>query len=130
MPMRQTSNEVMLDSCNLWLVDERLAFHDYLASDKTVNAMPVTDSKSTREPDIVSLNVYDNPVLTSDTPTAPFASLTVVEIKRPMRNDASLGDDKDPVEQCLGYLERIRKGKVTTSAGRPIPNAAQLPGFC
>lgn len=130
MPMRKTSKDVMLDSCNLWLVDERLAFHDYLASDKTINAMPITDSKSTKEPDILSLNVYDNPILTSDTPTAPFASLTVVEIKRPMRDNAALGEDRDPVEQCLGYLQRIREGRVTTSAGRPIPNATQLPGFC
>jgi hypothetical protein len=130
MPMRQTSKDVMFDSCNLWLVDERLAFHDYLASDKTINAMPITDSKSTKEPDIVSLNIYDNPILTSDSPTAPFASLTVVEIKRPMRDDAEPGEERDPVEQCLGYLERIREGNVTTSLGRPIPNAAQLPGFC
>lgn len=130
MPMRQTSKDVMFDSCNLWLVDERLAFHDYLASDKTIKSMPITGSESTKEPDLVSLNVYDNPILTSDTPTAPFATLTVVEIKRPMRDDAAAGEDKDPVEQCLGYLERIREGKVRTSTGRPIPNAAQLPGFC
>ena len=51
MPMRQTSDDVMFESCNLWLVDERLAFHDYLASDKTINSMPITDSKSTKEPD-------------------------------------------------------------------------------
>ena len=36
MPMRKDSDEVFLDSCNLWLIDERLAFHNYLASDKTL----------------------------------------------------------------------------------------------
>ena len=30
MPMRTDSREVLLDSCNLWIVDERLAFHNYL----------------------------------------------------------------------------------------------------
>jgi len=130
MPMRQTSDDTMYDSCNLWLIDERLAFHDYLASDKTINAMPISDSKSTKEPDILALNVFDNPILASDTSVAPFASLTVIEIKRPMRDDATAGEDKDPVEQCLGYLERIRNNKVTTAAGRPISNASQLPGFC
>jgi hypothetical protein len=33
MPMQKDSDDLMPESCNLWLVDERLAFHDYLASD-------------------------------------------------------------------------------------------------
>ena len=47
-----------------------------------------------------------------------------------MRNDAKAGEDKDPVEQALGYLNRIRKGKVNTSGGRPIPNSDDIPGYC
>ncbi|MCX9063903.1 ATP-binding protein, partial [Citrobacter portucalensis] len=43
MPMRTDSTEVFLDSCNLWLVDERLAFHNYLASDKPLSTMAITD---------------------------------------------------------------------------------------
>ncbi|MFH4268232.1 ATP-binding protein, partial [Acinetobacter baumannii] len=49
MPMQKDSSEVFLDSCNLWLIDERLAFHNYLASDKTINAMPISDSASGKE---------------------------------------------------------------------------------
>lgn len=130
MPMRKDSAEVPLDSCNLWLVDERLAFHDYLASDKPLAAMPITGSASGKEPDIVALNVFDNPVLVSEGSRLPPASLVVVEIKRPMRNDASQGEEKDPIEQALGYLDRIRQGKVTTAEGRPIPNSDNIPGFC
>ncbi|MCB3543135.1 ATP-binding protein, partial [Klebsiella pneumoniae] len=55
MPMRKDSSEVLQDSCNLWLIDERLAFHNYLASDKTLNAMPITGNDSTKEPDLLSL---------------------------------------------------------------------------
>lgn len=40
----------------------------------------------------------------------PLASIVVIEIKRPMRNDAAAGEAKDPIEQALGYLERIRDG--------------------
>lgn len=130
MPMGMTSNDVHFDSCNLWLVDERLAFHDYLASDKTLVSMPVTGCDETREPDIVSLNVYDNPILVSDSTKLPLASLVIVELKRPMRNDAAPGEDKDPIEQALGYLERIRKGQVQTHGGRPIPKSEEIPGFC
>jgi hypothetical protein len=130
MPMRKISNEIRLDSCNLWLIDERLAFHDFLASDKPLSTMEITGSEESKEPDICALNVYDDPILVNDGQNLPLASIVVVEIKRPMRNDAASGEEKDPVEQALGYLDRIRKGEVQTASGRPIPSSADIPGFC
>lgn len=130
MPLRKSSEDILLDSCNLWLVDERLAFHDYLASDKTLQSMPITGSDDTKEPDVVVLNVLDTPILVSEEQAPPLASIVVVEIKRPMRDDARGGEDKDPIEQALGYIERIRDGRVKTRAGRPIPRSETIPGFC
>lgn len=130
MPMRKDSSEVFLDSCNLWLIDERLAFHNYLASDKTINSMPITGNNSTKEPDLLSLRLFDNPLLVNDQTSFPLASITVIEIKRPMRNDMREGEDKDPIDQALSYLERIREGKVTTKSGRPIPGNKDIPGYC
>lgn len=130
MPMRQTSNEIRLDNCNLWLVDERLAFHDFLASDKPLSTMPITDCHDSKEPDICALNVFDEPILVADGQSLPLASIVVIEMKRPMRNDAKAGEEKDPVEQALGYLERIRKGGAKTASGRPIPRSEEIPGFC
>lgn len=130
MPMGKDSNEVFSDEANLWLMDERLAFHNYLGSDKTIHSIPITGCADTKEPDICALNIYDNPLLISDTDILPQASLTIVEIKRPMRDDAREGEDKDPIEQSLDYLERIREGKVTTADGRPIPESRDVPGFC
>lgn len=51
-PMRHTSNDVKFEEMNLWIVDERLAYHQYLASDKTLQSMPVIESNSRKEPDI------------------------------------------------------------------------------
>ncbi len=130
MPMQTVSNEIKFEDSNLWLVDERLAFHNFLASDKTLTSFPITNSDSTKEPDLLGLNVYDNPLLVNDGENLPLASITVVEIKRPMRNDAKAGEEKDPIEQALGYLKRVRNGSVTTEAGRPIPNSVHIPGFC
>ena len=130
MPMVKESTEVHLDSCNLWLVDERLAFHDFLASDKTLASMPITGSSDTKEPDLCSLSVYDNPVLVNEGTQLPLASIVIVEIKRPMRNDATAGEETDPVEQAIGYLNRIRKGKVSTKGGRLIPDSMNIPGYC
>lgn len=130
MPMRKDSSEVLLDSCNLWLIDERLAFHNYLASDKTLNAMPVTGNDSTKEPDLLSLRVFDNPLLVNDQNSFPLASITVVEIKRPMRNDMREGEDKDPIDQALGYVERIREGQAKTKSGLLIPRNQDIPAYC
>ena len=130
MPMQKDSNEIMFDSCNLWLLDERLAFHNYLASDKTLLSMPITGCTETKKPDICGLNVFDNPILVSEGDRLPLASIVVIEIKRPMRNDAVEGEEKDPIEQALGYLDKIRHGTVQTALGRPIPKSENIPGFC
>jgi hypothetical protein len=129
MPMRKTSNDI-LDNSNLWLIDERLAFHDFLASDKPLSSMPIVQTGDAKEPDIVALNVFDSPLLVAEGQRLPLATIVVVEIKRPMRNDAASGEDKDPIEQALGYLDRIRNGQTQTASGRPIPRSDEIPGFC
>lgn len=129
MPMRRDSTQVGMDGSNLWLLDERLAFHDYLASDKALTAVPITGAKGTQEPDILALNVFDNPVLVAEGASLPLASLVIIEIKRPMRDIAD-HPDEDPIEQALRYLERVRDGKVRTATGRPISGSEEVPGFC
>jgi hypothetical protein len=129
-PMGVVSTEVDQLQSNLWLVDERLAFHNYLASDKTLKSMPITDSESTKEPDILALQVYDNPLLVAEGTRLPLASITVIELKRPCRNNASQGEERDPIEQALMYLDRVRKGTMRTESGRPIPDSSDIPGFC
>jgi hypothetical protein len=130
MPMGTTSADGAHRASNLWLVDERLAFHNYLASDKTLHSMPITGSQSTKEPDLLALQMCDTPVLIAEGNTPTWTSLSIIEIKRPMRNDAGPGEQKDPIEQSLDYLRRVREGGVTTAKGRPIPGADRIPGFC
>jgi hypothetical protein len=110
MPMRKTSEDGSPDACNLWVIDEGLAFHNYLASDKPITAMPITGSAEKKEPDLLALRINENPILVSEGGSLPLASITVVEFKRPMRNDAAPGPDKDPLAQALQYLERVREG--------------------
>lgn len=128
MPRRKDSNEVGSDASNLWIIDERLAFHDYLASDKTLKSMPITGSDSTKEPDLLSLRLVDAPVLTAEGENLPLPSINVIEIKRPMRDDASEG--KNPIEQALEYVELVRGGGVKTATGRQIPVSPDQPAFC
>ncbi|HZN18550.1 MAG TPA: hypothetical protein VFB84_10265 [Micromonosporaceae bacterium] len=129
MPLRTTSNDVAPNVCNLWVIDEGLAFHNFLASDKPIRTMPITDSTSKKEPDLLALKVNHGPILVSEGENLPLASIVVVEFKRPARDDAAPGE-KDPLSQALQYLERVREGRVTTASGRPIPRSEQVPGFC
>lgn len=129
-PMHADSNSIPIGKGNLWLIDEELAFHDYLASDKLIMSYPITDATDRQEPDIASLITFDRPVLFAEGSQLPPASIVVVEIKRPMRNDVKSGREHNPIEQALGYLEQIRSGNVVTVLGRPIPKTLEIPGFC
>jgi hypothetical protein len=128
-PMRRTSEDYEFRRENLWLIDERLTFHDFLASDKPLSTMPITEDVSGQEPDVATLRIFDTPFLVAEKGTPP-ASLTVVEIKKPMRAGYVAGKDEksDPILQSLEYLSRLRNG-TSTRRGRPIPNADQIPGF-
>lgn len=130
MPMQIESGDAKAKDANLWLVDEKLAFHDYLASDLPLKSMPISNTESAKEPDLLGLNVYDNPLLIQEGAKLPLATITVVEFKRPMRDDMKEGEEHNPIEQALGYLERIRDGKAQMPNGRLIPNSESIPGFC
>lgn len=138
-PMRNTSDSMSFRTSNLWIIDEKMAFHTFLASDKTLKSMPVFDTTSSLEPDLLicknwGLNdsnekegLSDNPLLVGD--AGDFArprSLCVVEFKRPMRDDYK--DEKDPLDQVLDYFEKIKEGKIIDCTGRPI-NADNVPLF-
>lgn len=125
MPKGLDSTEVGEANSNLWLIDERLALHDYLASDRSMASQLNTELTSQKRSDIDALRFVDKPFLVSDRQEAPFPSLTIIEFKRPM-----LQGGGDLLEQVLGYLNQLRSGSVKTSHGRPIPNADQIMGYC
>ncbi|MCR4564807.1 MAG: hypothetical protein K5651_01815 [Bacteroidales bacterium] len=126
MPRWKDSAHTEYDDMNLWLIDERLAFHNYLASDIPLNQMPITDSNSTLRSDLLSLQVPDAPMLVSER-QLPLSAITVVELKRPMRADT---DKKTPVDQAIDYIDELRSGHLTTAQGRPIQPTENIPAFC
>lgn len=107
---------------NLWLIDDRLAFSHYIASDKRFSAIPITDSESNQRMDLAALKLY----AVGDS-TKP-GELSIVEFKRPGRNDYD--SDENPISQVLDYVEELRNGKNTAADGTEISNAKNLPIFC
>ncbi|MFB9862734.1 ATP-binding protein [Rufibacter immobilis] len=116
-PIRTESDEITYDKQNLWLIDERLAYHNYLASDKTFKKIPVTDSQSADRPDLLIFN--DSFAFVDD--DAPHRSFTIVEFKRPERDDYSfVTAKKNPVDQVVQYVRTIRENKATDRRGKTI----------
>lgn len=115
-PMISTSDDLDFEDMNLWIIDEKLAYHYYLASDKTLQSHDPIDSTSTKETDLV---IYHAGLAFNDTPqTAPYQALTIIEFKRPMRNNYNSGDN--PVQQVKDYISKIRDGKAKDRNGRLI----------
>jgi len=114
-PLKQTSDDIEWRRQNLWLIDERLAYHHYMASDKPFCS--IHDGSSNR--DRADLVIYDNPSVFSDTDTEVQSHVTLIEFKRPERD--SYGDLREyPTTQVFRYIRGIKEGSVKTNAGRTI----------
>lgn len=121
-PMQVTSNDVPFDDMNLWLIDDRLAYHHYLASDKKFNTLPDLENDVDKRMDIT---VFDAALSYTADPDN-INSITIVELKRPMRNDA----DNDPVAQVLRYVRDIKDGRIKKRNGRGFGDVSRVSFYC
>lgn len=124
-PMRYTSDDISFEEMNLWIVDERLAYHNFLASDKQMKSIPIIDSNSDERMDIA---IFDEAISFSDK-DGQFNSITIIEFKKPNRNDLK-PDDKNPIHQVLRYVEEIKDGKKMRANGRPFGNVTNTAFYC
>ena len=115
-PMIATSDDLEYEDMNLWIIDEKLSYHYYLASDKTLKSQEPIENSSTKETDLA---IYHVGLAFNNTPkTMPYQALTIVEFKRPMRDDYNNSDN--PIQQVLDYISLIREGKAKDKNGRLI----------
>ncbi len=118
-PLKRTSDDVDYEQQNLWIIDERLAFQRYLASDLELRQVDVIESNELDRPDLL---IFDNPIAMVE--GEPINGVTIFEFKRPMRSDSN------PVEQMYGYVRKIRAGKANTNHNRPIVVIDETPFYC
>ena len=118
-------SESNLKRHNLWLIDERLAFHAYLASDKRFDqlsapfAIPGDDARA----DIL---VFDTPTSFVESRDSEISSVTVLELKRPERDD-----DDNPIDQVYEYCDKIRsQGAVNANSGRKYRVSKDVRFYC
>ena len=128
-PIRTTSDIVPSDKQNLWLLDERLSYHSYLASDKMFSSMDgveVTENDDSR-PDLLILN---NAFAFSADKDAPYQSISIVEFKKPERDNYVDNDDKkNPLDQVEQYVDDLLDGKVKNRKGRTITITEKTPFY-
>jgi len=107
-PMGGTSNGTAYEDHNLWLLDERLVFSEFIASDKKIS----TKKDALGEPDLM---VFDQKRSFRNGDNEFSNPLTIFEFKRPKRT--SYTDAEDPVVQIGSYLQTIRSGKYEMPEG-------------
>lgn len=122
-PLNASSDDIDYGSHNLWLLDDRLAFYDFWASDKSIRSFAKTSDAKER-PDLILFNGAhllhrkgtDQPVV-------------IVEFKRPAREGFS--DNENPIMQILNYVRKLRNNEIADNKGTLITKIGmQTPFFC
>ena len=113
-PTRKDSDSLPYEYHNLWILDEKLSFSEYVASD-----MPI--GKKDGRPDLV---VFDKKVAfrSGEGKSNP---IIVFEFKKPQRESY----DKNPLKQLEEYISKIRAGGYQGPKGREILADMSTPAY-
>ena len=117
-PLKKTSDEVSIENHNLWLIDERLAYNSFLASDKpfsSIAGMEEISEGRNKRPDIFSAAFATGE---SDKYKSLYSSLDIIEFKRPMRENYTVAEN--PIQQIIEYLRIIRNNEAKTDPKRQL----------
>lgn len=110
-PRRKDSETLDYEDHNLWILDERLNFTDYISSDKMISG--VSSDRS-------DVTIFNRRVAFRGE-NQPSNPITIFEFKKPQRHDfANPSSDEDPVQQIIRYVNQFRAGKIKTQKGRDI----------
>lgn len=104
-PVRVDSHGLEVDDHNLWILDDRLAFFSFFASDRPINKY--SDVESTREPDIAFF--YDSCLAWRESERA-CDTVILVEFKRPGLE--AYTDKNDPLMQLMDYVTLFKSGST------------------
>jgi hypothetical protein len=105
-PRKSTTHQIDFEDHNMWLIDERLAFHAYAASDCRLS--DTTSSESTDRPDIITFSEVGEDRVAR--------AVSIIEFKKPQRTDF----DEDPTRQLYRYVRKVKDGHVKFPNGRDL----------
>ncbi|UBF28693.1 ATP-binding protein [Kovacikia minuta CCNUW1] len=122
-PLRRTSDDVDFERQNLWIIDEKLSYHKYLASDIQLGQLEPVSANGSDRPDLI---VFNHPFAFVEG-ESPYTSIVIIEFKRPMRDLYS--ESENPISQVYGYIKKIQEGSATDKDGRVIPAGRSMPFY-
>jgi len=102
-PMGEKMNSIDYESHNLWLIDERLSYSYSGFSDKPLKQIVNIDDND--RPDLLLINSFTNENNRDDT---TIDSITIVEIKRPGRDNFN---DGSPDDQIIKYIRKLKTAR-------------------
>jgi len=110
-PTRSDSSSTLYRNHNLWIIDEKLNFTEFVSSDQPLNG-GVSDRADllifNRRMVFRGENQLSNPI-------------TIFEFKKPQRDDfVNASSKEDPVQQMIRYVNDIKDGKYKTPKGKTI----------
>lgn len=119
-PMNALSDHLEISNQNLWIINDKLSFYKFWASDKEIKKY-IEDSDSKSRPDLalfngcLSFGKRNDPVV-------------IIEFKRPGRDDYTIADN--PIQQVYDYIDEFRGKRVKQDNGEHINIPDDTPFFC
>ena len=105
-PRKATTDQLRFEDHNLWIIDERLTYHETASSDNRL--CDITTSESEARPDVVVFSEIDDDKIAR--------AVSILEFKKAQRESYN----ENPTEQVLKYVRKIRNNKVKMPNGRPL----------
>ncbi|KAA9349720.1 ATP-binding protein [Larkinella humicola] len=106
----KTNDQIAFNKHNLWILDERVAYTKYIASDKRLKETDFLYSESDKKPDLL---IYDNKFVYGE----GNSSIVIFEFKRPMRSYYTQ-EEKNVGNQIKKYIKDLMLGKALDYRGR------------
>lgn len=122
-PLKVNSGDIAYGNHNLWLIDDRLAYYDFWASDQSIRSF-IKTSEAKERPDLILFQ--GSHLLRREGTDQP---IVIVEFKRPARKEYT--DEENPIKQIYDYIRELRDNKVTDNEGALITEiGSDTPFFC
>ena len=106
-PMITNDREVEYDNHNLWLLDERFNFTQFVSSDEVISKV------DHNEPDLAIF--YESGLFYRNGENDVSSPIAIVEFKRPKRDNYPASEN--PIAQALDYADKILEGKYEMPGG-------------
>jgi len=120
-PTKTDSEETPYDGHNLWILDERLTFTQYISSDKNLYK-----GKNRDRPDIAA---FYHEVAYRET-NESYSPISIFEFKKPGRYDfVNPSSTENPFEQIKRYVSAIKNGELKSIDGLEIQVGTNTPFY-